>query len=102
MIPGGGYCHVSGREAEPVALRFVAAGYSAFILRYSVFPCRFPTQLREAAMAMRYIRENAEKFGICKDMVAATGFSAGGHLCGMLGMLFDCPEVADIAVELLG
>lgn len=97
VIPGGGYSHVSGREAEPVALRFVAAGYSAFILRYSVFPCRFPTQLREAAMAMRYIRENAEKFGICKDMVAATGFSAGGHLCGMLGTLFDCPEVADIA-----
>ncbi len=97
VIPGGGYCHVSAREAMPVALRFMGMGYNAFVLRYSVYPCRFPTALREAAMAMRYIRENAAELGIGKDLVAATGFSAGGHLCGTLGMLFDCPEIADIA-----
>ena len=48
-------------------------------------------------MAMRYIRENAEAFGVDPHMVVATGFSAGGHLCGTLGTMFDCPEVADIA-----
>lgn len=102
VIPGGGYCHVSPREAEPVALRFLAMGYSAFILNYSVFPLRFPTALREAAMAMRYIRENAAEFGIDPHMVAATGFSAGGHLCGCLGTMYDCPEVEEIgAPELL-
>lgn len=97
VLPGGGYSHVSAREGMPVALRFLAVGYSAFVLKYSIAPCRFPAQLREATMAMRYIRENAEKFGIGRDMVTAIGFSAGGHLCGTLGMLFDCPEVADIA-----
>lgn len=96
IIPGGGYGHVSPREGEPVALRFLAAGYCAFVLDYSVAPLRFPAALREAAMAMRYIRENAEEFGIGADMVAAVGFSAGGHLCGLLGTLFDSPEVADI------
>lgn len=98
VIPGGGYCHVSPREGEPVALRFLARGYSAFVLNYSVFPLRFPTALREAAMAMRYIRENAGDFGIDPHMVAATGFSAGGHLCGTLGTMYDCREVGDIAV----
>lgn len=97
VLPGGGYGFVSAREAMPVALRFVGMGYCAFVLRYSIYPFRFPTALREAAMAMRYIRENAAAFGIGSDMVAATGFSAGGHLCGTLGMLFDCPEIADIA-----
>lgn len=97
VIPGGGYCHVSPREAEPVALRFLAKGYSAFVLKYSVLPARFPAALREAAMAMRYIREHADDFGIDPHMVAATGFSAGGHLCGTLGTLFDGPEVADLA-----
>ena len=29
--------------------------------------------------------------------VADLGFSAGGHLCGTLGTLYDAPEVADIA-----
>ncbi len=95
VIPGGGYAHVSPREAEPIALRFLTFGYAAFVLDYAVAPARFPLSLREAAMAMAYIRQKATEFGI--DQVAATGFSAGGHLCGMLGTLFDAPELADIA-----
>lgn len=97
VIPGGGYSHVSPREAEPVALRFLARGYCAFILTYSVLPLGYPHALREAAMAMRYIRENAENFGVDPHMVAATGFSAGGHLCGCLGTMYDREPVADIA-----
>lgn len=96
IIPGGGYSHVSPREAEPVALRFAARGYAAFVLDYSCAPLAFPTALREAALAMRYIRENAAEFEVNPRMVAAMGFSAGGHLCGMLGTLFDAPEVADL------
>lgn len=96
VIPGGGYCHVSPREGEPVALRFLARGYNAFVLDYSVSPLRFPTALREAAMAMAYIRRNAGALEINPAMVAAIGFSAGGHLCGTLGMLYDGPEVSGI------
>ena len=102
IIPGGGYGHVSPREGEPVALRFTARGYAAFVLEYSCAPCAFPTPLREGAMAMSYIREHAAEFEVNPNMVAVMGFSAGGHLCGMLGTMFDCPEVADIAAaELL-
>ncbi len=97
VIPGGGYEHVSTREGEPVAMRFAAAGYSAFVLDYTVAPARFPTALREAAMAMAYIRSHADEFEVDPHMVAAVGFSAGGHLCGTLGTLFDGPEVRDLA-----
>lgn len=96
ILPGGGYHHTSPREGEPVALRFAAAGYAAFVLHYSCAPSRFPTALREAAMAMRYIRENAPAFGVDPGMVAALGFSAGGHLCGCLGTLYDSGPVADL------
>lgn len=96
ILPGGGYGYVSPREGEPVALRFAARGYAAFVMEYSCAPCIFPVPLREAAMAMRYIREHAAEFEVNPHMVAAVGFSAGGHLCGMLGTMFDCPEVADI------
>ena len=96
ILPGGGYNHTSPREAEPVALRFAARGYVPFVLHYAVAPCRFPTALREAAMAMRFIRQQAEIFEVNPDMVAAIGFSAGGHLCGTLGTLWDCRELADI------
>lgn len=96
IIPGGGYEHVSAREGEPVALRFLSGGYCAFVLKYSVSPVRFPAPLQEAAMAMGYIRRNADALGVDPNMVAAIGFSAGGHLCGMLGTMFDAPEVAAI------
>lgn len=96
ILPGGGYEHTSSREAEPVALRFLVRGYVPFVLHYSVSPCRFPTALREAALAMRYIREYAELFEVDEAMVAAVGFSAGGHLCGCLGTLFDSDLLADL------
>lgn len=96
VIPGGGYCHVSPREAEPVALQFLAKGYAAFILDYAIAPAVFPTALREAAMAMRYIRQNAQRYEVDPGMVAAIGFSAGGHLCGTLGTMYDAAEVSDI------
>ena len=96
IIPGGGYSHTSEREAEPVALHFLTRGYATFTLYYSCAPQGFPVALREAAMAMRYIRENADTFDVEPSMVAAMGFSAGGHLCGTLGTMYDAPEVSDI------
>ena len=99
VLPGGGYWFTSDREAEPVALRFAARGYAAFILRYSCHPHTFPVALREACMAMRYIRENARAYEVAPRRVAAIGFSAGGHLCGTLGTMYDCPEVADLGGE---
>lgn len=96
ILPGGGYSRTSAREAEPVALRFAAQGYAAFVLDYTCAPAGFPVSLREAAMAMRYIRENRECFEIDPHMVAALGFSAGGHLCGTLGTMYDCPEIVDL------
>jgi len=96
VIPGGGYAMVSDREAEPVATEYYHRGFNAFVLYYSVAPLSFPVQIREAAMAMRFIRDNAEKYHVKADQVAAIGFSAGGHLCGCLGNMFDCKEVADI------
>lgn len=97
ILPGGRYEHISPRESEPVALRFASRGWVPFVLDYSVAPARFPVALREAALAMRFIREQAGEWGVDPGAVAAMGFSAGGHLCGTLGTMFDSPEVADIA-----
>ena len=97
IIPGGGYgCVCADREGEPIAMAFMARGFNAFVLHYSVKDNSskiFPTQLIEASKAMKYIRDNAEEFGHAKNKVYATGFSAGGHLCASLGILWNIPEV---------
>ena len=95
VVPGGGYALVSAREAEPVAFKFLAEGYSAFVLDYSVEPIAFPYQLIEGCMAVAYIRDNAEKFGIDPGHVGAVGFSAGGHLTAMLATMYNEKEVVE-------
>lgn len=89
VLPGGGYTHLSDREAEPIALRYLANGFNAFVLYYSVSPSAYPTQFIEGAMALAYIRLNAKEFSVCPEHVCAVGFSAGGHLAGTLATKFE-------------
>ena len=89
IFPGGGYSITYHGEAEPIALKYVADGICAFVLDYSCAPVRFPIPQLEAFKAIRYVRENAERFGIDPHNIATTGFSAGGHLCSCTGTLWN-------------
>ena len=93
VIAGGGYGSVSDREKDCIAFYYLNKGYNTFTLNYSVKPVHFPAQLIEACMAMAYIKENAEELSIISDKIAAVGFSAGGHLCGMLATMTEEKEV---------
>ena len=96
VIPGGAYAMCSFREAEPIAIQYLAAGFCSFVLDYSVSPVCYPCQLLEGVMAIIYIRENAKKLHVDTEHVCAVGFSAGGHLTGMLATMWDEKEVKDI------
>ena len=99
VIPGGGYHICSDREAEPVALAFLKAGYDAFVLRYSVTGdnnerpgnADWPNPLRDYEQAMRFIREKAEEWHVIPEKICIIGFSAGGHLAGA-GMTMAAPD----------
>ena len=81
VVPGGGYEHVSAREADPVAVRFLAAGYHAAVLEYGVGEqARDYRPFRQIDGALALLRERAAEWGIQPDKIAACGFSAGGHL----------------------
>lgn len=89
IFPGGGYGFLSERESEPIARVFMAAGFNAFILRYSVRKdAKFPRPVIDASLAMKNIRINAEEYNINPDKVFVIGFSAGGHLAGSIGTLW--------------
>ena len=98
ICPGGGYEFVSAKEGEPMALQFTAMGYHAAILRYSVRPAVYPTQLLEAAAAWKIIREHAEEWNVQADKIIIEGGSAGGHLAASYGIF--CGE--DIITNSVG
>ena len=71
VIPGGGYQFCSDREADPVAMPFLAAGYDVFILRYSVGEnAVWPTPLNDYDEAYEYIISRADEWKVMKDKIA--------------------------------
>ncbi len=89
VCPGGGYGYTSDREAEPIALKFLSEDVTVFVLRYSVAPYRYPTQLVQVGRSLELIRQNAAEWNIDKDKVVVCGFSAGGHLTASIGTLWN-------------
>lgn len=88
IFPGGGYSFCSNREAEPIAMHFLAMGYNAFILRYSLKEnSLFPQPLEDAEEALSLIHKNCDNWFVDKEKIAVCGFSAGGHLAAALGTM---------------
>ena len=93
VCPGGAYEILCPREGEPVAMSFFAAGFQAFVLRYSLgaYSADHAPAI-EAASAVRIIREHAEEWNVDPHRVLILGFSAGGHVAGSAGVFWDAPE----------
>lgn len=89
LCPGGGYRKLSGREDQPVAMKYLAAGFHVFVLHYSLAPDVFPRALMELALSMKLIREHGNEWNVDIERIAVSGFSAGGHLACCLGVFWD-------------
>lgn len=91
MCPGGGYEMTSDREAEPMAMQFLAMGYHVAILRYSVCPVRYPAALLQVAESVLYLKNHAEEYHIDPEKIVVQGCSAGGHLAANYGIAWNSP-----------
>ena len=97
IFPGGGYAHLAPHEGGDYAEFLAGNGITAFVVNYRVAPDHhFPLQLLDARRAVRFVRYNAEKFGIDKDKVAVMGSSAGGHLAALVSTYADPIEFEGI------
>lgn len=103
VLPGGGYDFCSDREAEPIALTYLHAGYQAFILRYSRMENKkWPAPLMDYEEAITMIRSRAEEWGVIPDKIAVIGFSAGGHLAASAAtMSVNRPNAAILVYAVL-
>ena len=97
ICPGGGYESLwMPTEGYRTAHALNNLGITAFILKYRLPDFKFQPDpkiapLQDAQQAIKYVRENAEKFGISPDKIGVMGFSAGSHLASTAGTHFnDC------------
>ena len=89
VCPGGAYEFKAPHEGKAIAEWFNSIGITAFVLDYRVSPNRHPAELADAMRAIKYVRYNAEKYGIDRNRIAVMGFSAGGHLAASLSVHYD-------------
>lgn len=92
LCPGGGYAFCSIREGAPVARMFSRAGIDAFVLTYDCAPTPLGrTPLHTLSACVAWVRGQAARLGIAADRIAVGGFSAGAHLAGTLGTVWNRP-----------
>lgn len=53
----------------------------------------WPAQIHDCKAAVRWVRANADRYGLDADRIVAWGHSAGGHLSSMLGVSGDVDEL---------
>lgn len=124
IAPGGGFSALSIRsEGTQVAQWLAAQGIAAFVLRYRTF-YQAPGETRESMgkrvfgsmasglagaagvadgmEALRQIRAHAAEFGIDPRRIGAVGFSAGGHVVGMMALAAEERERPDFVGLIYG
>ncbi len=89
FYPGGFGAGERSWMAEQ-ALALADAGYVAFTPDYRLLgedgSNQWPTQLDDAQRAVRWVRANAETYGVDPDRVGSYGHSAGATLASQLGV----------------
>ena len=84
IFPGGAYRARAAHEGKGYAEFLSKNGINSFVVDYRVKPTLFPYPLLDARRAIRYVRANAEKYGIDPAKIAVMGSSAGGHLAALV------------------
>lgn len=100
LVHGGGWqgpdrrWHMRG-IAEDLARR----GYGVLNVTYRMAPeWRHPAAVEDLRAAVAWLREDAEGKGVDAERVAVFGYSAGGHLALLVGLMDGPPEARVAAV----
>jgi acetyl esterase/lipase len=88
VIHGGAWRAGNRKDHNDVTWNMVRRGFVSATISYRFCPkYPFPAQVQDVKAATRFLRANAEQFGIDPKRFGAVGFSAGAHLSMMLGTM---------------
>jgi acetyl esterase/lipase len=89
FCPGGGYIHVNAGGGIQGILN--SLGVTVFTLIYRCREFGEPAPLQDVLRAVRLVRARAPEFGLNPARIGVLGDSAGSHVAGSAGTLFDDP-----------
>ena len=86
-IQGGGFLPQDGKRFKPFAERLATHGIASALISYRGRPDHtFRETMSDVWASIRFVRENAERYGLNPDQIGVTGRSAGGTLAALVAV----------------
>ena len=87
-VPGGGFVMAAKESALNLRTYVAEAGFAVASVQYRTTRdgASYRDGVEDIKAAIRFLRANADKYGIDADAVAVWGESAGGYLAAMVGV----------------
>jgi acetyl esterase/lipase len=95
---GGGWIEGNIKKFERQAIYFSKRGLVSFLVDYRIQGKHKTTpfeSLKDAKSAIRFIKENSQKFHVDSSKIIASGGSAGGHLAVATALIEEFNEITD-------
>jgi acetyl esterase/lipase len=89
-IHGGGWTRGNRSNYNDIATYYAKRGIAGFAIDYTLSTLNdfaWPQNIQDVFMAIRFIKENAQIYGIDPSRIVLLGFSSGGHLASLVGTL---------------
>lgn len=87
MVHGGGWRSGTKEMEVPMAQLLAAKGFVTIPVEYRLsLEAKYPAAVHNIKAAIRWVKANAEKFGIDTAKIAVSGTSAGGQLAALVGL----------------
>lgn len=87
LVHGGGWSSGSLILEVPMAQAIASKGYVTIPIEYRLSPeATYPAAIYDLKTAIRWIRANADTYGIDTTKIAVSGTSAGGQLAALAGI----------------
>ncbi len=91
LIHGGGWRSGDKALQRSLAIRLAELGFVAVPIEYRLSPeAQYPAAVQDVKEAIRWMKTNAEKYGLDSSRVAVSGSSSGAQLASLVG-LSDLP-----------
>jgi len=93
VVHGGGWSMGDKWMAGGYGRSFAEAGIAAVVINYRLAPKhKFPAQLDDVRAALLWVQQRSERYGWDPTRIGLFGYSAGAHLCLLVGTLVDEPR----------
>jgi acetyl esterase/lipase len=100
MIHGGGWRSGNKKQMQVMAQEIASKGYSCFAVEYRLsLEAKYPEGIYDVKNAIKFIKDNAERFHVDPNKIAILGCSSGGQMAALIGTTNENKAFEDVAFK---